>query len=73
MSRELPVLRWMEQQGKDRDWEWLAGRLRTKYSPDYLRLVVTGHHRGSWDLCFELEALTGVSAHDIRCTAEAAS
>lgn len=63
----------MEEQGKARDWEWLASRLKTQYSPDYLRLVVTGHHRGSWDLCFELEALTGVSAHDIRSGAEAAS
>lgn len=68
MSRERPLLQWLEAQGRARDYEWLSYRLKGSHAAESLRLVANGYRPMSWDLAFALEVLTGISAHELRNT-----
>ena len=65
MERDLPLLRWLEEKKHPRDYEWLARQVGIQ-SADSMRLYVHRYRLPSWDLAFRLEAVTGISAHDLR-------
>lgn len=57
-------------QARGYDFDALARKLFEEFENDItgesLRQVISGYRLPSWDLAFDLEALTGLSAHDIR-------
>lgn len=62
-----PLLKaWLRERGKPTDYEWLANQLPSKPTPESVRQVVNGYRPMGWDLAFELEAVTGISAHDLK-------
>lgn len=60
------MLAWIRLRGHERDYEWLASQLPSRPTSESIRQNINGYRRPSWDLAFEIEAVTGISAHDIR-------
>jgi hypothetical protein len=61
-----PLKDWMEENGYGRDYGRLAEQLPSRPTAESMRQVVNGYRPASWDLAFELEAVTGISAHELR-------
>lgn len=61
-----PLRQWMQDNGYGRDFERVASQLPGKITGESLRMIISGYRLPSWDLAFDLEVLTGLSAHDIR-------
>lgn len=63
-----PVKTWMQSNGYDLDSlsAELVERFGAKITRESLRMILGGYRLPSWELAFDLEALTGLSAHDIR-------
>lgn len=59
-----PVKAWL--QSHDHDLAWLSDKLNGSVTAESLRMIVSGYRLPSWDLAFDIEALTCISAHEIR-------
>lgn len=64
MADSHPLAIWMA--ANEISDEGLANRLPSAPHQDSIRLIRQGHRRPSWDLAFEIEKKTGVSAHALR-------
>ena len=66
-----PLKAWMlqhfgRQKLRPEHYESFAALLPERRSGESLRQIVSGYRRPGWDLAFEMEAITGISAHDLR-------
>lgn len=62
-----PLRKWMEEQGIEAtDYEAVAKRFPSGPAPESIRQIVNGYRAPGWTFAFEIEAITKISAHDLR-------
>lgn len=48
------------------DYDKAAVRFPSKPSPESIRQIASGYRAPGWTLAFEMESITGISAHELR-------
>lgn len=62
-----PLKVWMRGKGwKLTDYELVSGAIPSKPAPESIRQIANGYRAPGWDLAFEIESITGISAHELR-------
>lgn len=61
-----PLKAWMKEKGHGTDYDTVASLLPSSPAAESIRQIANGYRRPGWDLAFEIESVTGISAHDLR-------
>lgn len=62
-----PLRAWMKAQGYEAtDYEVVASLLPSRPASESIRQIACGYRPPGWDLAFEIEGVTGISAREMR-------